>query len=52
VFSESHDRKIDQWITGHPKNKHGVHSYTLEQFGLNEGQLRREYERLYEINQG
>jgi hypothetical protein len=25
---------MSNFLAGNPKNKHGVHSYTLEQFGL------------------
>jgi hypothetical protein len=31
---ETHGKLIDQWLHDHPKNKHGMHKYTLEQFGL------------------
>lgn len=33
-FTHLHGQKIDAWLNNHPKNKHGVHKYTLEQFGL------------------
>ncbi len=33
------------WIAANPQGKHGGHNYTLEQFGLAEGEIRERFER-------
>ena len=34
VYSEKFDTKIEKWLSDNPKNKHGPHNYSLDQFGL------------------
>jgi len=38
-FSEKLERYILQWLEKNPQNKHGVHQYNLEKFGLNKTEL-------------
>lgn len=33
-YSNTHDAKIQKWLSDNPKNKHGSHHYSLDQFGL------------------
>jgi hypothetical protein len=32
------------YLAQHPRDEHGVHRYSLAQFGLDEGELRRDFE--------
>lgn len=34
VYSEELDMKIEKWLFDNPKNKHGPHNYSIDQFGL------------------
>lgn len=33
-FSELHENNMKQWLAENPQHKHGIHRYSLEQFGL------------------
>lgn len=33
-FSELHESNMKQWLAENPQHKHGIHRYSLEQFGL------------------
>jgi hypothetical protein len=33
-LSSSFETNVEQWLVAHPQNKHGVHSYSLKQFGI------------------
>jgi hypothetical protein len=46
-FEPSHDgdARMRTWHASHPQHKHGGHTYTLEQFGLAEGEIRGRFER-------
>jgi len=35
--------KMEQWIADNPQNKHGIHRYSLEQFGLSEATVRERF---------
>jgi hypothetical protein len=39
-FSEEFEARIIRWIDENPKEKHGVHAYSLEQFGLTRQEVR------------
>ena len=36
-------REMNQWIAANPQGKHGVHRYSLEQFGLSEATVRERF---------
>ena len=40
LLSSEAVNKMEQWIAANPQNKHGVHKYSLEQFGLSEAAIR------------
>jgi hypothetical protein len=42
------EEKIRAYLAANPQHKHGVHRYTLEEFGLNREQVRREFAPYYE----
>ena len=33
--------RMERWIEANPRHKHGAHRYTLEQFGLDRGEIER-----------
>lgn len=35
--------KMEQWLADNPQSKHGIHSYSLEQFGLSETAIREKF---------
>ena len=37
------EEKMQSWRTSNPQNKHGVHHYRLEDFGLDREELRRDF---------
>lgn len=39
---------MEQWLAANPQHKHGVHRYTLEQFGLEQAQVDRAFGRYRE----
>lgn len=39
-YTDAFETRMRKWINDNPKNKHGVHKYSLEQFGLRAGQVR------------
>ena len=41
-ISKEADRNFKKYIDKHPQNKHGRHSYSLSQYGLNINDLYRE----------
>jgi hypothetical protein len=41
--SEESSRLVDKWVTEHPRTKHGVHSYSPEDFGLSAPRLRERF---------
>ncbi len=52
-FDERTSTEIDCWMNSNRQHKHGVHNYTLERFGLNEGQVNArfaEYIRRYSVS--
>jgi len=38
-YTQTHEQRIDDWLVQHPKNKHGAHKYSLDQFGLSLGDI-------------
>ena len=42
-FSEESEHAVGRWITDHPQTKHGTHTYTAEQFGLDADGLHRRF---------
>jgi hypothetical protein len=42
-LSAETDRSMQEWRTGNPQNKHGMHRYHLEDFGLDREVLRRDF---------
>ena len=40
--------RMRAWIAANPQGKHGGHKYTLEQFGLAEGEIRERFARYAE----
>ena len=41
AIDERMDRRMDEWLDRNRQHKYGVHRYSLEEFGLNETQVRR-----------
>lgn len=41
AWSDEMERRMRQLMRDKPRHKHGVHQYTLEQFGLSAGQIER-----------
>jgi len=42
---------MKQFLTAHPRDKHGLHNYSLEDFGLNDAEINdlfEEYNRFLE----
>jgi Sulfotransferase family len=33
-YSDAHDTRVKKWLSDNPINKHGLHDYSLDQFGL------------------
>jgi hypothetical protein len=51
-FTEEMAENIDVWLKEHPKNKHGSHTYALEQYGLTEASIQdyfKDYVQRYAI---
>ena len=46
--SREGEARMRAWHEAHPQHKHGGHNYTLEQFGLVEGEIRRRFSRYAE----
>ena len=44
-YNDTLVQKVDQWINEHPKNKHGAHKYSAEEFGLNDKNIRDQFKR-------
>jgi Sulfotransferase family len=42
-FSESSSDAVRQWFEGHPKDAHGTHRYSADDFGLDAGRLRSRF---------
>jgi hypothetical protein len=38
-FTPRHRQRCEQWLAANPRHKHGVHKYSLEQFGLTEQRI-------------
>lgn len=38
-FTSGHRQRCEQWLAANPRHKHGVHKYSLEQFGLTEQRI-------------
>jgi len=38
-FTSRHRQRCEQWLAANPRHKHGVHKYSLEQFGLTEQRI-------------
>ncbi|MFC1748089.1 sulfotransferase [Pseudomonadota bacterium] len=47
-MSEDFEENMLKHISDNPQHKHGVHSYSLEKYGLNEDEVKKEFEQLYE----
>jgi hypothetical protein len=41
-YDSSYEARMDAWLAGHPRHRHGVHRYSLEQFGLDAETVQRE----------
>jgi hypothetical protein len=46
--SDEGQAQMRAWHASHPQHKHGGHTYTLEQFGLVEGEIRERFARYAE----
>jgi hypothetical protein len=44
------ETSMQQWLADNPRNKHGVHRYYLEEFGLEEADVRRRYRHYIDAN--
>ncbi len=44
-FTEETRANMQQFLSANPENKHGIHSYTPEDFGLNRTMIRNRFER-------
>ena len=42
-YSGRFEANMKKWLDGNPRHKHGVHRYTLEEYGLDEGEIRRDF---------
>ena len=42
-FGADSEDAVGRWIADHPQTKHGIHTYTAEQFGLDADGLRRRF---------
>lgn len=42
-FSDQARASVEAWLRANPQNKHGVHAYTPEQFGLDAGNIRERF---------
>jgi hypothetical protein len=40
-LSDEAAARMTRWLAEHPRHRHGVHRYTLEEFGLERGQVER-----------
>ena len=47
-FSPAMKIQLQQWIQDNPQHKHGVHRYTLDQFGLTEPQIQEKFSPYYD----
>jgi hypothetical protein len=43
-FDEGSRRSVQEWIDGHPQDKHGVHRYGPDDFGLDADRLRARFD--------
>ena len=43
AFDDPSERAVEKFVADHPQTKHGVHTYSASQFGLDEDQLRRRF---------
>ncbi|HZP29599.1 MAG TPA: sulfotransferase [Acidimicrobiia bacterium] len=44
AFEEPSRRAVQQWLDDNPQDKHGVHRYTAEEFGLDADRLRARFD--------
>ena len=44
-FTPEFEQRMRRWLADNPQHKHGGHRYTLEQFGLAEGEIRERFAR-------
>lgn len=42
-YTKEFEERMKAWIAKNPKNKHGVHRYSLEQFGLTADEVNRQF---------
>ncbi|VFM97996.1 MAG: Sulfotransferase family protein, partial [Candidatus Kentron sp. G] len=42
-YSGRFEANMKNWLAENPQHKHGVHRYTLEEYGLDEGEIRRDF---------
>jgi hypothetical protein len=42
-FSEAAEHRMRRFLAENPKDKHGRHEYTLEEFGLDQDEERKRY---------
>lgn len=42
-FAPLAESRMQQWLAENPQHKHGVHHYSLEQFGLQSGEIERHF---------
>ncbi len=47
-YTPEFEQKMRDWLKNNPRHKHGMHKYCLEDFGLNEKNLRSRYDYYYE----
>jgi hypothetical protein len=47
-FTTETEGRMRQWLSENPQHKHGVHRYSLEQFGLETDQIHARFARYYE----
>jgi hypothetical protein len=43
-----HEQGIARWLAENPQHKHGVHQYSLGDFGITEADIRRRFARYYD----
>jgi hypothetical protein len=43
MYDNVFENRVRGWLTDHPQHKHGVHRYSLDQFGLDPGSLDRQF---------
>jgi hypothetical protein len=42
-FSDESQRLVEKWVSEHPRTKHGEHTYSPEDFGLDKDRLRKRF---------